>query len=214
MMQSQAIRENGYDISPEQVLPALSAADSIFYEENVAKPLRLRSKEERLDFYTRYESTLLDELGIDTAGDPDIAIKIYNRAIELYGNIGFALFDDVTPTLKKLSEKGIKTGVISNIDIDMNPVCEKLGLTPYLSLIVTSKEAGSDKPKPGIFILALKKAGVSAAEAIHVGDQYATDVVGAKGVGINPVFLDRFNHYPDVTNCPRITTLEQIFDHL
>ena len=38
---------------------------------------------------------------------------------------------------------------------------------------------------------ALAAAGVSAEEAVHVGDTYGADIVGAQGVGIRPILLDR-----------------------
>ena len=156
----------------------------------------------------------MNGVGIDTSNNPEVALKIYRRARELYGDIGFALYDDALPVLKKLSEQGIIIGLITNIDSDMNPICEELEILPYLDLIVTSGEAGSDKPEPGIFNLALEKAGVQPSEAIMIGDQYSNDVVGARGVGIKPLLLDRFNQYPEVTDSPRIATLDEVFDYL
>ena len=55
-----------------------------------------------------------------------------------------------------------------HIDRDMIPICHKLGLEPYLDFVVTSAEAGADKPGPAIFLTALQKAGVDAEEAVHV----------------------------------------------
>ena len=40
--------------------------------------------------------------------------------------------------------------------------------------------------------MALKKAGVAPIEAMHVGDQYEMDTVGALGVGMKAVLLDRY----------------------
>ena len=62
--------------------------------------------------------------------------------------------------------------------------------------------------------MALERAGVNASEAVHVGDQYKIDIVGAKGVGINPLLLDRYDMYPEVTDCPRIRTLPQIVNYI
>jgi len=73
---------------------------------------------------------------------------------------------------------------------------------------------GADKPEPAIFLAALERAGVNAAEAVHVGDQYKLDVVGARGVGINPILIDRYDLYPEVSDCPRIRSLTELAQYL
>ncbi len=96
----------------------------------------------------------------------------------------------------------------------MNPICHKLGLEPYLDFVVTSQEVGADKPKPPIFLAALDKARVNASKAVHVGDQYNMDVVGARGVGIAPILIDRYDTYPEVSDCPRIRSLTELVQYL
>ncbi|MFC1947507.1 HAD family hydrolase [Chloroflexota bacterium] len=212
--QSQAIREFGFNVSAEQVKPALLKADKIVFDENAKYPMRLRSEEEQAEIYFRYETMLLKNIGIDLSNEVATVAKIFKRVEELFSKIGFALYGDVIPVMKKLREKDMKIGLITNLEIDMKPVCSELGLDPYLDLIVTSGEAGSDKPQPEIFLLALKKAGVEASEAIHVGDQYKIDAVGAVGAGIKPVIIDRNDMYPDITDCPRIQTLDELFTYI
>ena len=45
---------------------------------------------------------------------------------------------------------------------------------------------------------------------MHVGDQLSSDIDGARGVGINPVLLDRDGNHEEVTDCPRIETLMEL----
>ena len=99
-------------------------------------------------------------------------------------------------------------GLISNLIID------KVGLESYLDFIVTAKEIGADKPQPPIFLAALERAGVDASEAVYVGDQYETDVVGARGVGIEPILIDRYDLMPEVNDCPRIHSLTEVVRYL
>ena len=80
--------------------------------------------------------------------------------------------------------------------------------------IVNPGEVGADKPKPPIFLAALERARVNASEAVHVGDQYKIDVVGARGVGISPILIDRYDLYPEVTDCPRIRNLTELLGYL
>jgi len=47
-----------------------------------------------------------------------------------------------------------------------------------------------------------------------VGDQYKLDAVGAMGVGIRPILIDRYNSYPEVTDCPRIHRLTELTEYL
>jgi putative hydrolase of the HAD superfamily len=93
-------------------------------------------------------------------------------------------------------------------------MCRELGIASYLDFTVTSAEVGADKPQPPIFLKALELAGVKADEAIHVGDQYQNDVLGAKGVGISPILLDRADYYAEITDCPRIRSLTEISKYL
>jgi FMN phosphatase YigB (HAD superfamily) len=55
---------------------------------------------------------------------------------------------------------------------------------------------------------------VDASEAIHVGDQYHSDIVGAKGVGISPLLLDRDGFWESINDCPRIRSLSEIVNYV
>ena len=213
-LQSQALREVGINISPQKIVPGLLIADRDYFEENAASPIRQRSPEEQAKIYARYQQTILTEAGIKVSNDPDILVKIMKKTRQLYQGIRFVLFDDVLSTLKMLKKQKLTLGLLTNLDTDMKPICRELGLEPYIDLIVTSGEVGADKPKPAIFLVALQKAGVKASEALHVGDQYKLDAVGAMGVGIRPILIDRYDSYPEITDCPRIHRLPEITAYL
>ena len=68
---------------------------------------------------------------------------------------------------------------------------EKLKLEDYCQFIVTSEEAGKEKPHPYIFLLALQKLGLKASEVCMIGDSFKKDICGAAGVGIDAIW---FNH--------------------
>ena len=75
----------------------------------------------------------------------------------------------------------------------MDPLTERLGIAEYFDAIIASHDARvrSEKSDPHIFNYALTAVGVSAEKAVHVGDTYEADIVGAQGVGIRPILLDR-----------------------
>jgi putative hydrolase of the HAD superfamily len=82
-------------------------------------------------------------------------------------------------------------GVISNFDSRLFGLLDGLGLAQFFDPVVISTHAGAAKPERGIFTHALARAGTPAEEAMHVGDSYEADVVGARQAGIMPVFIDR-----------------------
>jgi len=59
-----------------------------------------------------------------------------------------------------------------------------LGFSSCIDFIATSEEAGAEKPSSLIFKLALDKAGVSAGEAVMVGDNEEKDIAGALALGL------------------------------
>ena len=57
--------------------------------------------------------------------------------------------------------------------------------------VVSADTARAYKPRREIFDEALRVSGCTPDEAVHIGDSYDTDVVGARGAGIKPVLLLR-----------------------
>jgi putative hydrolase of the HAD superfamily len=200
------------EVSPEKIMKGVLLADRYFFEENTLSPVEKRSHEEKAEVYIRYEDIALTEAGIDVP--QELALKIMKKANQLFEGMTFTLFDDVLPTLKTLKERNFILGMITNLSMDMNPICRELGLETYLDFVVSSGQVGADKPEPAIFLAALERAGVNASQSIHVGDQYKLDVVGARGVGINPILIDRYNLYPEVSDCPRIRSLTELAQYL
>jgi len=213
-LQSQALREFGIDVSPQEIMPGLMVADRDFFEENAISPVRERSPEEQARIYTRYEQTLLTEAHINVSIKSDTLLKIMMRVQSLSQGISFTLFDDVLSTLATLQERRLILGILTNYDRNMEPICQELGLQPYINFTVTSKEAGADKPNPQMFLIALQRAEVNASEATHVGDQYIVDITGARGAGISPILIDRYDLNRDVSDCPRIHNLTELTAYL
>jgi HAD superfamily hydrolase (TIGR01509 family) len=70
-------------------------------------------------------------------------------------------------------------------------VLEAAGLRAALDAIVISEQVGIRKPRPEIFEAVLHELGLTASEAIHVGDNLVADVDGAARVGMRTVWLTR-----------------------
>jgi len=198
----QAARELGIELPPEKVLRGICVADN---QLPAGIPPKW-SEEKDQEPFIRFQEIILAEAGVKLPRD--MILKLLKRFKGLLETATFVLYDDVTPTLKTLKQKGLILGLISNLYIG------RASLGPYLDFVVTSKEVGSNKPEPLIFLAALERAGVKASEAIYVGDQYDTDVVGARGVGIKPILIDRYDLMPEVSDCPRIHRLTELSQYL
>lgn len=97
---------------------------------------------------------------------------------------------DAPMLLAALRESGLGLGVISNFDYRIYAILDALGLRRYFDSIMISSEAGYAKPAPEIFRLALQRHSLPAADALHVGDSEALDVLGAHAAGIAAVLVD------------------------
>jgi len=188
------------------------AADLYYFEENVKSPVEKRGAEEQAEVYSYYPKAILAEAGVKVV--KELPLKILRIVQQQFKGDALILFDDVLSTLKMLKERRLILGLLTNATRDKLSLHRKLGLEGYLDFVVTSQEAGADKPKPPTFLAALDRARVKAFEALHVGDQYQLDVVGARGAGINPILIDRYDLYPEVSNCPRIRSLTELARYL
>lgn len=85
-------------------------------------------------------------------------------------------------------------------------------LVPYFEHIVISGDFGKGKPDPSIFEFALEKMGVTKDEAIMIGDNLMTDILGASRVGMKSVWINRHNkERNEVTPTYEITHLEELY---
>ena len=207
-LQATACEEFGIVVTPDGVDVGYSLADAYMAREVARLPLRDRDRQGVKDFFSEYQRLILQGDGVEVS--LELALKISARLRQL--SYGYALFDDVLPTLDVLKKRGLILGLLSNNEGDMNKLSVELGLSPYLDFTITSADVGTSKPHPPIFLEALKRAQAEPQETIHVGDQYDTDVKGALGVGIHPVLLDRDKLSGDIVECPRIESLPEVID--
>jgi putative hydrolase of the HAD superfamily len=123
---------------------------------------------------------------------------------------GYELFDDVLPTLRRLREDGFRLGIVSNWESWLPQLLERAEVAPLLDHVVISGMCGIEKPDPGIFVLALREAGLGPEQTFYVGDNPEHDVAPPLLVGITPVLLDRCRRYPPNTDHPRIASLHEL----
>lgn len=83
------------------------------------------------------------------------------------------------------------------------------GLRPFLSVVLTSEQAGASKPSARIFRHALRSAGAVPGNSLMVGDSAKADIAGARAVGMDQAHLGLSGtHDPEATY--RITSLDDL----
>jgi putative hydrolase of the HAD superfamily len=206
VLSAEVCREFGIDVSPRDILRGIYAAEE---EMPVGRPLRW-SADEDPEVYLRYNARVLAEAGV-TPPDRKTAGAMLQRFAERFRELRFTAFDDVRPALEQVRARGIVTGLISNMPQPMQPLLQKLKLDDLLDFAVTPLDVeGQGKPGAPIFLEALRRAGASAEEAMHVGDEHFVDGKGARAVGITPVILDRHELFASLQDYRRITTLTEL----
>jgi HAD superfamily hydrolase (TIGR01549 family) len=117
--------------------------------------------------------------------------------------------DDVVPALERLKAAGVTLAIASNANGVLERMFARVGLTPYFHTICDSHVEGVEKPDPRFFRIVLERAGGRPTTAIHVGDLYHVDVLGARRAGIRPVLLDPHDLYRQF-EVERVRTLDAL----
>jgi putative hydrolase of the HAD superfamily len=72
-------------------------------------------------------------------------------------------------------------------------------------VVVVSGAVNKRKPSPEIFQKALETIGVSAENAVFVGDTADADIIGAKAAGMKTIFIERRAQKEAEQACPNQT---------
>jgi HAD superfamily hydrolase (TIGR01509 family) len=117
--------------------------------------------------------------------------------------------------LHRARAAGVRVAVVSNSEGMLAALFQRLGVADALDLVVDSGLAGFEKPDPRIFRVALDRFGVPPQRALHLGDNYATDVLGARAAGVRVALVDPHAHldgrHPDV---PRVSGATEVAEAL
>ena len=103
------------------------------------------------------------------------------------------LYPDSLEILQYLHKK-YKIGIISNSKTCKNDFIESLkksNLIHYFSGAIIFSNEICKKPCKNIFLQALQIDNISPNNAIMIGNNYENDIIGAKNIGINTLYLNR-----------------------
>ena len=93
--------------------------------------------------------------------------------------------DGVEAFLQKAKERGIKMAIVTDLTAQIQlQKWQKLELHRYIDFMISSEEAGIEKPAPYIFELALQKLQLQKSEVVMIGDNATKDIAGAQALQI------------------------------
>ena len=151
-------------------LPAsASSHNRLLYAQITCELLEIDALKHSLSLYNLYWDTFLKALTLSTGAE-----QLFSR----YGHLPICLLTDLTA------------------DIQHKKVA-RLELMRWADCIVTSEEAGCEKPHPYMFELGLRKLNLSSEEVCMVGDNYTKDILGAQYLGIKSYWLTQQEHTED-----------------
>lgn len=116
-------------------------------------------------------------------------------------------------SLARARARGVHVAVVSNSEGMLEALFQSLGILRAFDLVIDSGVVGIEKPDPRIFRIALERFAVPPARALHLGDHYTTDVVGARAAGVRVALVDPHGHLAGRhLEVPRVPGVPEVAD--
>lgn len=94
--------------------------------------------------------------------------------------------------IAKVKADGVKIGIATDMTAHIQyRKLKQLQLLDKVDFIVTSEEAGVEKPDQKLFLLCVQKAGCKPHECLMIGDNPQKDIEGAKAVGMHALLYEQ-----------------------
>jgi putative hydrolase of the HAD superfamily len=203
---SEALLRHGVDVSPSALATAEPQA-----KRALDTPELVRTTSDHTRGW-KYFNLVLEHAGVALSDATDRALADlheYHRRLNLWETVP----PGVPEALVRLRGLGLLLVVASNANGTVRAHFERIGLATHFDLVLDSHDVGIEKPDPAFFAHGLAAIGVRADEALHVGDFYTIDVVGARAAGIEAWLVDVAGVNAD-RDCERFPTLAAVVDRI
>jgi putative hydrolase of the HAD superfamily len=209
-----ACAERGTVVSQKCLRRHLPQAEQVLRGRVRANPFTWSDEEAITATWLAYFTALLRPCLPDLpAGELEACVRHCHQVFDHASS--YALYPDVLPVLRTLHERHFTMGIISDWGINLGLILRHHDLVQYFDFAVISAAVRYAKPDPALFETALRRAGAIADYALHIGDSYVLDVLGARAAGITPVLLDRPGAVaPETLDCYVVRDLYGLLDAL
>ena len=173
----------------EYAAPKLGVSPDAFLDE-VAASLRAQKEQTGADnpgYHSRCVryARLLEARGLPLRLALDF-VDVYWR--ELFARIRPA--PGAADLLRACRARGLRVGLGTDMTaVEQFRKMEALGLLDLVDFVVTSEEAGVEKPNSAFFELVARKAGCAPSEILFAGDSLRKDVLGPAAAGMRAVWV-------------------------
>lgn len=148
------------------------------------------------------------------AGVPEASVPVLLDAawaVHEVRNLWCKVPEGMGEALDAMRAHGVKVAIISNSEGMLDRLFTDLDVLRHFDLVVDSGKVGIEKPDPRIFRIALDRFGIVPERTLHLGDVFATDVLGARAAGIRHALIDPYGHYAgrhgDVPRVPGVVAV-------
>jgi HAD superfamily hydrolase (TIGR01509 family) len=167
----QPLADRGVVRSPDEIRRAFRAEGAYYRGRSVEG----RDADSLARVHRDCVAVFLETLDADL--DPDEFAPVYVDSLE------FELLPGARESVERLAAAGLPLAVVANWDMTLPEVLASLGVYGLFTTIVTSAEAGTAKPDPAIFRLALERLAARPERSLHIGDD-PVDEDGARATGM------------------------------
>ena len=185
-----------------------------YFSENIAADLGIPSEDFRREWhatekarsigvYSMEEGTAITLKNLNAYSEENVRLVARKRR-EALGDTFSAIPEESVELLKKLREKGMLTGLISNSFSDERDFIVASLLYPLFDVTMISYETGLYKPDPVVFQAMIKALKVKPEECLYVGDGGSRELYGARDAGMKAVQCTWFHDraFEPHVSCP------------